>query len=260
MLRRVLLATAVLASTASALLAPVSAQAAVPPPVGGISSVVLNTATQRLQVSGWDYDPAHPTVQIAARIFVDGRYAGSGRTGLPSPALDRARHISGNHGFTFTMVWTARAPRTVALASTGATRTAPLVTLARSAVRVYAPSPGDRIVAIAKQFVGRAPYVDGGASPSGFDCSGYTQYSYAQARVASLPRTADQQRYAPGMRIISAATARPGDLVFYLSGNYVYHVAIYAGNGWQYAAATPQDGIRYQQVWSSDVLYGTDWH
>ena len=35
--------------------------------------------------------------------------------------------------------------------------------------------------------------------------------------------------------------------MFYLSGSSAYHVAIYAGHGWQYAAATPRDGVRYQR-------------
>ena len=61
------------------------------------------------------------------------------------------------------------------------------------------------------------------------------------------------------MRRISAQHARPGDLVFYLSGANAYHVAIYAGHHMQYAAATPRDGIRYQAVWSSAVQYGTNW-
>ena len=62
------------------------------------------------------------------------------------------------------------------------------------------------------------------------------------------------------MRLITRRAARPGDLVFYLSGGYAYHVAVYAGHGWQYAAATPKDGVRYQRVWSPYVRYGTDWH
>ena len=45
-----------------------------------------------------------------------------------------------------------------------------------------------------------------------------------------------------------------------MSGGYAYHVAVYAGGGKQYAAATERDGVRYQAVWSSYVQYGTDWH
>jgi cell wall-associated NlpC family hydrolase len=62
------------------------------------------------------------------------------------------------------------------------------------------------------------------------------------------------------MRLINRTRARPGDLVFYLSGGVAYHVAIYAGHGWQYAAATLRDGVRHQRVWSRAVRYGTDWH
>ena len=121
------------------------------------------------------------------------------------------------------------------------------------------PPPGTRIVTEAKKYVQRTPYVFGGTSPAtGFDCSGYTQYVYRQAHVANLPRTAEQQRRA--VRLIPASQARPGDLVFYVSGGGAYHEAIYAGNGMQYSAATPQDGIRYQGVWSSAVQYGTTWH
>jgi cell wall-associated NlpC family hydrolase len=122
-------------------------------------------------------------------------------------------------------------------------------------------SPGARIVAVAKRYVGKARYRNGGASPrQGFDCSGYTMYAYVKAGVARLPHNTEAQRHARGMRRISASRARPGDLVFYLSGGSAYHVAIYAGHHMQYAAATSKDGIRYQQVYSRNVVYATDWH
>lgn len=124
-----------------------------------------------------------------------------------------------------------------------------------------APGPGARIVAIAKRYVGHARYVEGGASPRhGFDCSGYTMYAYAKAKVRRLPHNAEAQRRLHGMRRIARAKARPGDLIFYLSGGYAYHVAIYAGHGMQYAAATPRDGIRYQHIWSRHVEFRTTWH
>jgi cell wall-associated NlpC family hydrolase len=121
--------------------------------------------------------------------------------------------------------------------------------------------PGARIVAIAKRYVGKVRYRNGGETPrQGFDCSGYTKYVYAKAHVATLPHNTETQRHARGMRHISARRARPGDLIFYLSGGSAYHVAIYAGHHMQYAAATPKDGIRYQPIYSSDVVYATDWH
>ena len=122
-------------------------------------------------------------------------------------------------------------------------------------------TPGQRIVAIAKRYVGKARYRAGGNSPKhGFDCSGYTQYAYTRAGVAQLPHSAQAQRHAKHMHRIAPSHARPGDLVFYLSGARAYHVAIYAGHHMQYSAATPRDGIRHQRIWSSHVEYRTDWH
>ena len=149
----------------------------------------------------------------------------------------------------------------LALAVAGATLLALTVPVAPAASASTATNPGARIVAVAKRFVGHARYVEGGASPRhGFDCSGYTMYAYAKATVRRLPHNAEAQRRLHGMRRIARAKARPGDLIFYLSGGYAYHVAIYAGHGMQYAAATPQDGIRYQHIWSSQVEFRTTWH
>ena len=136
-----------------------------------------------------------------------------------------------------------------------------LLVVADPATATAAPGPGARIVAVAKRYVGHARYVEGGATPRhGFDCSGYTKYVYQHAHVRRLPHNAEAQRHVHGMRRISRAKARPGDLIFYLSGGYAFHVAIYAGHGMQYAAATPRDGIRYQHIWSRRVEFRTTWH
>ena len=79
---------------------------------------------------------------------------------------------------------------------------------------------------LAQQHLG-VPYVWGGESPSGFDCSGLIQYVYGQLGV-SLPRVAaDQARV--GQPVASLADARPGDLVAF--NDPVDHIGIYAGNG-----------------------------
>ncbi|TXH03440.1 MAG: NlpC/P60 family protein [Nevskiaceae bacterium] len=74
--------------------------------------------------------------------------------------------------------------------------------------------------------IGR-PYVYGGSTPEGFDCSGLVQYSYAQAGV-SLPRTTGEQLKTG--KDISLSDAEPGDLLFYKL-NGALHVAIYVGDG-----------------------------
>jgi cell wall-associated NlpC family hydrolase len=120
-------------------------------------------------------------------------------------------------------------------------------------------SAGARIVTIAKRYL-HARYVEGGASPRGFDCSGFTRFVYRRAHVRRLPHNAEAQRHVHGMRRVSRHAARRGDLVFYMSGGRAYHVAIYAGHGMQYAAATPSSGVRYQHVWSRQVQYRTYRH
>lgn len=215
----------------------------------------LGTATQsatgRLVVNGWVADRAHPAASVRVSVWVDGRYVRTALASRPRADVNRALHLTGGHGLRLGLDLHGIARR-VALRTHDRYRRV----LAVLGVRQES-TPGARIVAVAKRYVG-ARYVEGGASPRGFDCSGYTQYAYAQAHVASLPHNAEAQRRRA--RVISRAQARPGDLVFYLSGGSAYHVAIYAGNGRQYAAATPRDGVRYQPIWSSAVRFGTTWH
>ncbi|OYD70600.1 C40 family peptidase [Rhodococcus sp. OK302] len=87
-----------------------------------------------------------------------------------------------------------------------------------------APSVGDRALSAAESKIG-SPYVWGATGPNSFDCSGLTQWAYAQAGV-SIPRTTYDQE-ASGIAV-SKADLRPGDLVLYYGGD---HIGIYAGNG-----------------------------
>lgn len=98
----------------------------------------------------------------------------------------------------------------------------------------YSSDKAQAVIAYAEQFLG-VPYVWGGTTPSGFDCSGLTQYVYRSVGV-NLPRTAREQQDA-GVQI-SPSAVQPGDLVF--QGNPAYHVGIYIGNG-QYLHS-PQTG------------------
>jgi cell wall-associated NlpC family hydrolase len=91
------------------------------------------------------------------------------------------------------------------------------------------------IVALANTLANsNIPYVYGGSSLSGFDCSGLVQYVYANAAGITLSRTTTTQ--AAEMTQISVSNAQPGDILFWQSGSSVYHDAIYIGNN-QYVAA-----------------------
>jgi peptidoglycan DL-endopeptidase CwlO len=80
------------------------------------------------------------------------------------------------------------------------------------------------VVGIAMNYLG-VPYVWGGASPSGFDCSGFTMYVYAQVGI-SLPHNAAMQ-YGMGSSV-GREFLQPGDLVFF---NGLGHVGLYIGGG-----------------------------
>jgi cell wall-associated NlpC family hydrolase len=89
------------------------------------------------------------------------------------------------------------------------------------------------VVPIALKFLG-VPYAWGGASPSGFDCSGLCQYVYKQIGI-TLPRTSSSQ-YRVGQHIAPDRLdlLKPGDLVFFGTDgdpNRVHHVGIYVGGG-----------------------------
>ncbi|MFF3347736.1 NlpC/P60 family protein [Streptomyces sp. NPDC002779] len=107
-----------------------------------------------------------------------------------------------------------------------------------------APASGRAAAAIAaaRSALGK-PYVWGASGPSGFDCSGLMQWSYAQAGVA-LPRTSQGQRFAG--RQVPLSQAQPGDLVTYRSD--ASHVGMYMGNGQVIHAPYPGAPVRYDPM------------
>ncbi|MGC7873148.1 C40 family peptidase [Desulfosporosinus sp. SYSU MS00001] len=106
------------------------------------------------------------------------------------------------------------------------------------------------IIDHAVSLVGK-PYVFGGTSLKGFDCSGFTQYVFAGSGI-SLPRTSYAQ-YATGGSV-SKSNLQPGDLVFFSTySKGASHVGIYIGGGKFVHADNPKKGVTITSL--SDNFY-----
>ena len=96
-------------------------------------------------------------------------------------------------------------------------------------------SSNSDIAATAKQYLGTG-YVYGGASPRGFDCSGFTMYVYSQHGYSLPPSATSQWQSGLGTRVYSISELQPGDLVFFNdpsrnAGKACSHAGIYTGDG-----------------------------
>lgn len=105
---------------------------------------------------------------------------------------------------------------------------------------------GNAVLEIAARYVG-VPYVSGGTTPDGFDCSGFTSYVYAQLGI-TLSRSSADQRY-DGVQV-SRADAQPGDLIWSPG-----HVGIYAGGNQQIDSPRPGKTIQFRDIWQSNPIF-----
>ena len=106
---------------------------------------------------------------------------------------------------------------------------------------------GDDIVAQAEKFLG-TPYVFGGTSESGIDCSGLVQRSLGALGV-DMPRVVADQKNS-GTAVSSLSEAKPGDLIVLNGGK---HIVIYAGNNEVIHAPEPGQVVKREKVWFDDA-------
>lgn len=117
---------------------------------------------------------------------------------------------------------------------------------AASSVDVPASAIGNSVISIASRYIG-VPYVSGGASPSGMDCSGFTQYVFAQLGI-DLPHSSSAQS-GYGTQV-SASEAQPGDLMWTPG-----HVSIYAGGNTMIDASKPGTVVDFRTIWQSNPTF-----
>lgn len=106
------------------------------------------------------------------------------------------------------------------------------------------------LITEAQKYLG-IPYLWGGTTPAGFDCSGYMQYIFA-AQGINLPRVSQDQQSAS--QPISVAEIKPGDLVFNQKSNST-HVGMYIGNDMYIHAPHTGDVIKISQLSTSNMKY-----
>ena len=103
-------------------------------------------------------------------------------------------------------------------------------------------SQAQQIILSTKDFLG-VPYVWGGTTPNGFDCSGLMQYVFAKHGV-TIPRVSQAQQ--ASARNIPLSELRAGDLVFW--GQPAYHVGLYIGDGYFIHAPQPGEVVKITHV------------
>jgi len=97
------------------------------------------------------------------------------------------------------------------------------------------------------------PYQYGADGPTRFDCSGLTKWTFAKLG-RWLPHSASSQ-YSHVHHIISRWRHK-GDLVFFHNSGGIYHVGIYAGNGYIWHSPYSGAHVRLEKIWTSSVYYG----
>ncbi len=140
------------------------------------------------------------------------------------------------------------------------TFTPPVVTPAPAPAGTSLPAPSNataaKILQVAASQAG-VPYVASGYSPEqGFNCSSYTQWVYEQVGI-DLGGAYTVWQYNKS-RHITAAEAKPGDLVFFYNyeNNFIGHVGIYAGNSMMWHAPRTGRVVSLERVYTDKVYYG----
>ncbi|WP_307815978.1 C40 family peptidase [Myceligenerans indicum] len=184
---------------------------------------------------------AHEVVEAAPVVTVARDAKMAAETGVVS-----VTPASENEEYQAQLAAEAAAEEAAAAAAAAAATTAAATETAAPATTAPASANGSEIISIASRYVG-TPYLSGGTTPSGFDCSGFTAYVYAQVGI-SLPHSSSAQ--AAGGTVVSASAAVAGDLI-YAPG----HIGIYAGGSTMIDAPKPGGTVQFRTIWMSNPTF-----
>lgn len=190
--------------------------------IAAAEATAATVAATVAQASSEESSTAASSVDIASSTVASSESAAPAQTVAAAPVVESAPVVS--------------APAAAAPVVSAPVVSAPVVT----APTLSAPT-GD-VVSIAAKYIG-VPYVWGGKTPSGFDCSGFTSYVFREAYGIEIGGYTVPQENSGTQIAVSSAQA--GDLIFWGSRGATYHVAIYVGGGQYIHAPAPGQTVTY---------------
>ena len=190
--------------------------------IAAAEAAAATVAATVAQASSEESSTAASSVDIASSTVASSEAAAPAQTVAAAPVVESAPVVS--------------APAAAAPVVSAPVVSAPVVT----APTLSAPT-GD-VVSIAAKYIG-VPYVWGGKTPSGFDCSGFTSYVFREAYGIEIGGYTVPQENSGTQIAVSSAQA--GDLIFWGSRGATYHVAIYVGGGQYIHAPAPGQTVTY---------------
>ena len=217
----------------------------------------LNSAIKTWSYGGGVSVPLSSSLEIGGEVRYRNQLGGRASTSAADfiPGAEYRIGLSFNFGSVHRVRYSARAgssspPRPTSGSTNGGTPTN------WPASAANASAAARRVVPDAERYIG-VPYVYGGSTPRGFDCSGFVQYVYARQGV-DLPRTARQM--AGSGAAVNRDAMTIGDLMLFVQNGRISHVAIYAGSGRFIHSSSSGGGVRYDNLntqrgqWFADHL------